>query len=201
MIANLRTLPNQLTLVRFLLVPALWIIAVLGKGEAIGFGMAIALASDFLDGPLARRLELTSEFGARFDSVADQLLQLSAIVWVFMLMPEIFADNLLASTLAIAVYLASLAVGVLKFKRIANLHLHVSKASGLLLYVFLIHAFSTGQYSPVLFLLACWGLIVSSSETLALQLISSQVDEHIGSVIFLYVPPDHFLRKLARRLP
>lgn len=201
MIANLRTLPNQLTLVRFLLVPALWIIAVLGKGEAIGFGMAIALASDFLDGPLARRLELTSEFGARFDSVADQLLQLSAIVWVFMLMPEIFADNLLASTLAIAVYLASLAVGVLKFKRIANLHLHVSKASGLLLYVFLIDAFSTGQYSPVLFLLACWGLIVSSSETLALQLISSQVDEHIGSVIFLYVPPDHFLRKLARRLP
>jgi cardiolipin synthase len=201
LIASLRSLPNLLTLVRLLLVPAMWIFALLGMRSAIGFGMAVALATDFLDGPLARRLGQTSEFGARFDSLADQLLQLSAIVWILMLMPEIFADNLLASTLAIVIYAGSLTVGILKFRRIANLHLHMSKASGLLLYVFLIHAFTSGHYSPVLFFLACTGFIVSSAETLLLQLVSSDVDEHIGSVLFLYLPPDHFLRKLARRLP
>jgi phosphatidylglycerophosphate synthase len=201
LLANLRTLPNQLTLVRLVSVPIIWILALRGLRVGVGFGLSLALFTDFIDGPLARRLDQTSDFGAKFDSLADQLIQLSAILWVFILMPEIITDNLPASILAIGVYLSSLAVGMLKFKRIANLHLHFSKASGFLLYTFLIHAFWSGQYSPALFLLACTAFVVSSAETLLLQLISSEVDENIGSVLFLYLPADHLLRRLARKLP
>lgn len=33
------------------------------------------------------------------------------------------------------------------------------------------------------------------------QLTLSKVDEHIGSVLFLHLPPDHMLRKVTDRLP
>ena len=79
MLPNLRGLPNQLTLIRLLSIPAMWICATLGSARGLGLGLIIALVTDFIDGPLARRLSQASEFGARFDSFVDQLLQLSAI--------------------------------------------------------------------------------------------------------------------------
>jgi phosphatidylglycerophosphate synthase len=201
LLSKLMTPPNALTLLRFLCVPVLWVFAVLKLREGVGWGLALALATDLIDGPIARRMNQTSRFGSKFDSLADQILQLSAIAWVLLLMPEIFIDNPLASALAIATYLASLIVGILKFKRIANLHLHLSKASGLVLYAFLIHAFLAGRYSPILFAFASAGFVMSSAETLLLQLLHSKVDEHIGSLLFLYLPSDHPLRRLARKLP
>lgn len=179
----------------------MWILALLGMRTGVGFGLIVAFVTDFLDGPIARRLNQTSDFGAQFDSLADQLVQLSAIPWVLMLMPEIFKENLFASVLAISVYLVSISIGIIKFKRVANLHLYLSKLSGLLLYVFIVHALFTGQYNRILFLLACGAFVGSSSETLVLQLATSRVDEHIGSILFLHLPSDHLLRRLSQKLP
>ncbi|MEX1257113.1 MAG: CDP-alcohol phosphatidyltransferase family protein [Gemmatimonadota bacterium] len=201
MLSKLRRMPNQLTLIRLLSVPAMWICAILGSERGIGLGLIVAGLTDLIDGPLARRLNQTSQFGARFDSLADQFVQLSAIAWVYILMPEIFSENRLLSLAAIGVYLTSLSVGVLKFRRIANLHLYLSKVAGLVLYVFVIHAFLVERYSPTLFLLAISAFIISSAETLLLQTLVARVDENIGSVLFLRLSQDHPLRRLARLLP
>lgn len=191
MIANLRLIPNQLTAIRFLAVPVMWVFAFMGELRWIGIGLFICLVTDLLDGMLARRLNQVSTFGSKFDSIADQFLQLSALGWVIMLMPEIFSENLILSLLAIATYLLSLAVGLVKFKRIANLHLILSKVGGLFLYIFLIHAFYTGTYSQVLFILAATSFILSSAETLALQLTSEHVDAEMGTILFRFFKDDH----------
>ena len=112
----------------------MWILAFLDARTAIGVGFIVSLITDLLDGVAARRLGQTSDFGSKFDSLADQLLQISSIVWVLMLMPEIFTDNLLISLLAIGLYMTSLTVGLVKFQRMANLHLYLSKAGGFFLY-------------------------------------------------------------------
>src|SRR5258708_4900870 len=154
MIDQLRKIPNQLTAIRFVAVPAMWVCALLNVHIYLGVGFVIGLISDLLDGAVARKLNQTSEFGSNFDSLTDQFLQISSIVWVLMLMPEIITENLLISLLALGTYFISLTVGLIKFKRLANLHLYISKIGGLFLYLFLIHAFMVDQYSQVLFMLA-----------------------------------------------
>jgi phosphatidylglycerophosphate synthase len=200
-ISNLRLVPNQLTAVRFFAVPVLWFCAFRGQLTCIGIGLIIGLVTDLLDGAVARKLNQTSDFGSKFDSLADQFLQLSALIWVLMLMPEIFSENLFISLLAITIYITSLLVGLVKFKRMANLHLYLSKVGGLFLYIFLIQAFISGEYSYFLFIVAGILFILSSTETLILQLILPSVDSNIGSIFFRYLEADHPIRYWLSRLP
>ncbi len=179
----------------------MWILAFQGARTYIGVGFIVALITDLLDGVAARKLGQTSDFGSKFDSLADQLLQISAIIWVLILMPEIITDNLLISLLAIGTYIASLTVGLIKFKRMANLHLYLSKVGGLFLYLFLIHAFIALHYSQVLFAVAAILFILSSLETLALQLSSSEVNADTGSIFLRYVRDDHPIRHYLSLLP
>jgi hypothetical protein len=58
-----------------------------------------------------------------------------------------------------------------------------------------------GRYSRFLFILAGILFVLSSAETLVLQLISSQVDAHMGSFFFRYMDEDHPIRYWLSRLP
>lgn len=69
------TLPNVLTVGRIVAVPAIAVFAVVDvTGIWAAAAFAVAAATDWLDGYLARRLNQTSDFGAMFDPIADKLL-------------------------------------------------------------------------------------------------------------------------------
>ena len=75
-----RHLPNALTLARVVLVvPAGWLLWIEAIPEALVI-FAIAGASDFVDGELARRFNWRTNFGAIADPAADKLLVLVVIV-------------------------------------------------------------------------------------------------------------------------
>jgi cardiolipin synthase len=70
----LSQLPNVITVLRILLViPTAWLLLEMRYVEALGL-MAVAGASDALDGWMARRFGWMSQFGAAMDPVADKLL-------------------------------------------------------------------------------------------------------------------------------
>lgn len=201
MFEHLRKPPNLITALRLLAIPILWVLAFLKLPVLVGIGMLAAGLTDAFDGAVARRLDQASAFGSKFDSIADHSLQLSSVVWIFMLMPEVFSENQLLAFSALGMNLLSLLIGALKFKRFANLHLYLSKAIYPLFFIFIVHAFVSGRYSPVLLWIACGGIILASMETIILQLTRDQVDEHIGSILFQYLDEEHALRRFVRRLP
>jgi CDP-diacylglycerol---glycerol-3-phosphate 3-phosphatidyltransferase len=81
-------LPNLLTWLRILLIPLIvavfylpddWI--TMGEANLIATGMfAMAAVTDWLDGYLARKLAMTSAFGAFLDPVADKLMVAAALL-------------------------------------------------------------------------------------------------------------------------
>ena len=76
-------LPNIITLARILLVPIFVLIYLLPGSATYLFAailFALAAATDWLDGYLARRLNQTTPFGAFLDPVADKLIVVSALV-------------------------------------------------------------------------------------------------------------------------
>lgn len=79
----LRTLiPNVLTVLRIALIPlfVLFYIATRDLHWVAAALFALACLTDWLDGFLARRFEVTTRFGAFIDPVADKLVVVSALV-------------------------------------------------------------------------------------------------------------------------
>jgi phosphatidylglycerophosphate synthase len=167
---------------RLLLIPAIGVAALLGDGRLVGVGLLVAGATDFFDGFLARRLGQESAAGAQLDSLADNLLLVSAIAWIELLHPEILRENTVLLVTTFGIYLASLSVGLIKFHQLGNLHLYSSKVAGGALYSFAVVTLMAGAYEPLLLWLAAAAFMVSSAETLLAQLILSAVDENMGSI-------------------
>ncbi|GGI85656.1 CDP-diacylglycerol--glycerol-3-phosphate 3-phosphatidyltransferase [Legionella impletisoli] len=81
--SHITSLPNQLTLMRIMLIPVFIVVFYLPFDWAHALAAVIfALASitDWLDGYLARKLEQMSPFGAFLDPVADKLLVATSLL-------------------------------------------------------------------------------------------------------------------------
>ncbi len=83
-------LPNLLTLLRILLIPVFVGVFMLefahsNRWATLVFGLAAI--TDWLDGWLARRMNLTSKLGAFLDPVADKLMVATAVVMLVMTNP------------------------------------------------------------------------------------------------------------------
>jgi len=73
--------PNALTLLRLLLIPVYWVLMMSGHDEVWALVVFVAASlTDLLDGYLARRDNLVTNFGKFADPVADKILALSVMV-------------------------------------------------------------------------------------------------------------------------
>ena len=85
-------LPNKLTMLRVILVPVFMVFAALGRiGTAeydpvmhllAGVVFAAASFTDFLDGYLARKCHLVTDFGKFMDPLADKCLTTAAFIYM-----------------------------------------------------------------------------------------------------------------------
>ena len=81
----MKHLPNIITCARLCLVPVFCYFLWNGNSVVAGIVFVIAALSDVLDGFLARRLNATSNFGKLADPFADKIMQISAIVLLFLI--------------------------------------------------------------------------------------------------------------------
>ena len=101
-----RHVPNALTLARFVAIPVFaWLYVRAGDGAAWGAGVFFAAAAltDQLDGYLARRWEVQSDFGKVADPLADRLMIGTAVVllWATGRIPALTALVVLGRDLAL----------------------------------------------------------------------------------------------------
>jgi CDP-diacylglycerol--glycerol-3-phosphate 3-phosphatidyltransferase len=85
--APLAQLPNALTVVRLALIPV-FVVLVLGSDEGHSWPAALVFAAagitDQVDGWLARRWQVESEFGRYVDPLADRLMIDSAVILLWL---------------------------------------------------------------------------------------------------------------------
>lgn len=75
-----RHIPNLITAFRLLLVPVFAAVFFTCDVRIAFAVFLLASASDLLDGYLARRWNVVSEFGKLFDPLADKLMQVGAVI-------------------------------------------------------------------------------------------------------------------------
>jgi phosphatidylglycerophosphate synthase len=178
-----RRVADAITWLRMLLVPVIWVFALLGDGRVVGAGLIAAGMTDFLDGLVARRLGQASLTGARLDLIADTLVLLSALAWIGLLHPEVLRENSGLIAAAAVAYIVAVGIGIANFRRLPNLHLYSSRVAGGLLYAFAVITLIAGHYDKLLLALAAATFILSCVETAAGQLMFSVAEADIGSVL------------------
>lgn len=78
--------PNKLTVLRILLVPVFFAVAYFERGKDVYVYATtiflIASFTDFLDGYLARKYNLVTDFGKFMDPLADKVLVAASMIWL-----------------------------------------------------------------------------------------------------------------------
>ena len=182
---SIKSVPDLLCFARLLLVPVVWALALSNLPFYTGIALLAAGLTDVFDGIIARRWNIVTAYGSRLDSIADTLMEISAAAAVLILKPGIFTGHALILGVWIAVEASSILLGWIKFRRIANLHLYLTKVAGVVAYAFVIYTFVAG-YNETFFYVTVTLLIVSSLECLLIQLIAPRVDEHMKSIYHAY---------------
>ncbi len=177
------TIPNVLSLARLLIfLPILWLLAIYGQLVWLGAVLAGALLTDVLDGQLARRLNQVTALGSRLDSIADNTLLVSAVVWLLMLRPEVIhGRHGVVLALSVALWAVSIIIGWVRFHRFADLHLYSDKTAAVVGGVFLVTCFMFGFHAWI-FYLAAGISALANIEGIVLLITRDEVNEHMGSI-------------------
>lgn len=155
------TLPNAITVVRIGLIGVFGVLMVKSHdGWAIA-ALAVAGASDFLDGYLARRLGQTSALGRVLDPAADRLL--TVVVVVGLAWREIIPWWLLAVLLARDVVMGLALLWVARAKVATPVVTQMGKSATFGLYVFLPLAYLAYERWDAVYTLAIVGAVVAAT--------------------------------------
>jgi CDP-diacylglycerol--glycerol-3-phosphate 3-phosphatidyltransferase len=85
---------NGITFYRLIAAPFLFYLMLSGNVALFKWMMAISFFTDAIDGWLARRFGVNSIFGAKLDSIADDLTVLAGIVAIIMLKPSFIQGHI-----------------------------------------------------------------------------------------------------------
>ena len=154
------TIPNLLSLLRLIMIPQLmWLY--LGKQDYVQTVILLALsgATDVLDGIIARKFNMISDFGKAFDPVADKLTQMAMLYCVGTTFPEIRFLLILLVVKEVLSGIMSL-VSIRKTGQVQGAEWH-GKAVTVLLYTLIADRIVPGLLSQVL-LIVCAGMMLLS---------------------------------------
>jgi CDP-diacylglycerol--glycerol-3-phosphate 3-phosphatidyltransferase len=173
--------PNLLSSFRIVCSPVLLALAWNGETAPFLVLFGIGLVSDLLDGVLARRLGLESEFGARLDQWADFALWISFAVGAIWLWPEVVRREAPYAILGITCLLLPTAVAYAKYRSVPGYHTWLAKLTSVLM----------GITVPLLlifdfawpFRVAAFSLLLSAVDEIAITCLLPECRHDVPSVL------------------
>ena len=174
------SLADSVSVLRLLLVGAMWPLALNGEGRLVGIGVLLCGLTDILDGRLARLSGTESRHGARLDALADTALLISVLGWMAILHPSLVTDDAGILVVTGAIYAGSVASSLAVFRRFVDPRQVSAKIAGGLLYAFALFTLLSGVYVPLLLTIAAGALAIASLESIIRALTDSRTIQPIG---------------------
>lgn len=136
--------------------------------------------SDFLDGYIARKINITSKFGSRLDSIADICLVISMSI---IMLPVINISKYIVLWILIIVLvrITSIIIVICKYNTFAILHTYGNKLSGFML--FCLPLFYNMINTNLLASIVCVVASISAIEEVIIHILSKELKIDISSII------------------
>jgi len=138
-------LVNGITIYRIVAVPVLLFLVFTGNVDLFKWLLPFSFFSDAIDGYLARKLKAGSVFGARLDSIADDLTVLTAIVALFVLKKDFISEQLAIVIVLLILFAIQNAMAFFRYGKITSFHTYSAKVAAVFQGFFLILVFILPQ--------------------------------------------------------
>ena len=180
---RLTTLPNLLSLLRIALAPLMLIAALGGERWIFLALLCSSWISDWLDGLIARRLNMVSRMGSRLDSLGDFVVYVTLPVGLYLLWPEVIRQELVYIIVGFSAYIAAHLFALIKFRQLAGYHMWSAKFTAVVMAAALLLMLGWDLRTP--FHLAVLCLLFSCFESMLISFRLKHFRPDIPSVFLL----------------
>lgn len=153
---NFFTLPNIITLIRLCLAPVLFWVILKDELWIAAIIFAVILLTDWLDGFIARKMNLQSRTGVILDATSDVVVMASAILGLYLINLFPFSWVVILLALAVICFIFQL-IAKLRQKDLLYKSLPVAKLSAGALYILLVMFFLN---LPMIYLLPMFIIVL-----------------------------------------
>jgi phosphatidylglycerophosphate synthase len=159
---------NGITLYRLIAAPLLVTLLFIANERVFGWLLAVSFFTDLIDGTLARRYNVSSRFGSRLDSIADDLTVLAGVAGLFVLKQGFVRENAVVIGILLALVLLQNGFAVIRYGKQSSFHTYAAKLSAILQGSFLILTFLLPEPFYPLFYAAAAVTIIDLIEEIVL---------------------------------
>jgi len=156
---NIINIPNAISAYRLIMFPVILIFALLGQEQLFVVLLCINLASDILDGFIARTFNQVTRFGAALDNLADIGTYILALYGVFTFRWTEVEPHAWVLYLFLGIFALSYIVAFSRFGKIPGLHLYGAVLAGYLQGIFFFVLFVWGFYLWFYYIALGWGIL------------------------------------------
>jgi len=169
----IKQIPNMLSLFRLIASVILIFIEPLTQPFFVLY--TLAGISDALDGTIARVFKLTSELGAKLDSIADLTFYAVMLIKVFPILFEILPKWIWIVVAAVVlIRIASYAVAAFRYRKFASLHTYFNKLCSVAM--FFVPYFIKLSFGNIYCMIVCGIAAIGSTEELFVHIFSKDYD-------------------------
>src|SRR6478735_8196833 len=116
---------NSITLYRLFASFVLLYFIIINDLTVFKWLLLVSFFTDAIDGFLARKFKVTTVMGSKFDSIADDLTVLMAVIGIFKFKPGFISHEKLLVTILLALYLAQTLIALIKYRKITSFHTYL----------------------------------------------------------------------------
>jgi cardiolipin synthase (CMP-forming) len=175
---------NYLSFYRILVSPLILYFALSRRESLFAVFLITNLVSDIIDGYIARRFNMESEFGARLDSIADNFTYLLAFTGLFVFKSDDLLPHLNNFLFFAGMMISTQVVSLLRFGRFPSFHLYSTKIGGYIQGAFFIVLFAWDFVTPFYYFMIVWG-ILSAIEHIAIQFIIPRMQSNVKGLYWV----------------
>lgn len=120
---------NGITFYRLLSAPLLLVLAIRGNLEWFRLLLALSFFTDAIDGVLSRMFKVSSLFGTKLDSIADDATVLVATLCLWIFRPDFMAAHWVGFVVVFSLFLIQNIVALWIYKRVTSFHTYLAKTA------------------------------------------------------------------------
>lgn len=147
---------NGITFYRLLSAPLLLVLAYNGSLGVFKWLLLLSFFTDAIDGFLSRKLKVSSLFGAKLDSIADDATVLVAILSLWITKAEFMVDHWFPITVLLTVFVIQTVTALRRYGKVTSFHTYLAKTAAVLQGIFFILFFFESGMIETIFYAAVW---------------------------------------------
>jgi CDP-diacylglycerol--glycerol-3-phosphate 3-phosphatidyltransferase len=184
---------NGITLYRVITAPLMVVLLYLGQIDIFKWMLPVSFFTDAIDGFLARKYRVNSVFGARLDSLGDDLTVLAGLVGILVWKPGFLLDHKYELLALFVLFIIQVILAFRKYGKSTSFHTYFAKLAAVCQGVFLILFFLVPDLSEYFYYTAIIVTGIDLVEEIIIVLILPEWRANVRGLYWVFRTKDKLL--------